>query len=429
MQGTVITSIKCSVQIDTLGPECLSRGEGMYKYKDCLPIPPLSLVDDVLAVGHCGSDSIKLNSIIQSKMDTKKLELGTDKCFQMHIGKNSPETCPELNVHQDIMKTTSSEKYLGDIITNTGKIDQNIQSRVDKANGTINSIISLLEEISFGHHYFEMAILFRNSMLINSLLSSSEVLYGIKHKHIEMLEKCDKDLLVRVFSVPSSCSYEAVYLETGCLPIRFILQGRQLLYYWTLLNKPSEELVKRFFEIQKDFSTTDDWILQIEEDKRDLEINISEQSIQIMKKEAFKKLVKQKLNEKAFEFLFKTKEGHSKTKHLKSFLFQNYLQTENISTKEKKLLFSLRTRSVDVKTNYKNKYKFSMQCSLCENASEEESEMHLLKCIKISQNINPNIDLKNASYKNIFSENIDDQVKITKIFDAVFRTKNSLLNF
>ena len=178
----------------------------MYKYKGCLPIPPLSLVDDVLAIGLCGSDSIKLNSIIQSKMATKRLELGQNKCFQFHVGNNDPNLGPNLNVHGKRMKTTSSEKYLGDIISNSGKIDKNIQARINKGEGSINSIISLVEEISFGVHYFEMALLFRNSMLINSMLSSSEVLYGIKLKHIEMLESCDRSLLTRLFAVPSSCS-------------------------------------------------------------------------------------------------------------------------------------------------------------------------------------------------------------------------------
>ena len=126
MQGTVISSLKCSVQIDALGPECLQRSSDMYKYKECLPIPPLSLVDDILAIGHCGVDSIHLNTIIQNKMSTKKLELGQDKCFQIHVGKNSSISCPELNVHENVMNTSSSERYLGDIITNDGKINKNI---------------------------------------------------------------------------------------------------------------------------------------------------------------------------------------------------------------------------------------------------------------------------------------------------------------
>ena len=35
MQGTVPAPLKCSVQIDTLGKECLKYIEGLYKYKGC----------------------------------------------------------------------------------------------------------------------------------------------------------------------------------------------------------------------------------------------------------------------------------------------------------------------------------------------------------------------------------------------------------
>ena len=120
-----------------------------------------------------------------------------------------------------------------------------------------NTIIALVEEISFGDHYFEMAFLFRNSMLVNSMLSSSEVLYGLNNKHLQILESCDRALLTRLFGVPMTCSYEAVYMETGLLPIRSILLGRRLMYYWTLLNKPETELVKKVFNVQKEHSVKD----------------------------------------------------------------------------------------------------------------------------------------------------------------------------
>ena len=166
----------------------------------------------------------------------------------------------------------TSEKYLGDIISNNGKIDENIEDRVNKGKGRINSIISLLEEISFGVNYFEMALLFRESMLINSLLSSSESLYNVEKKHIDKFEACDKELFSKIFGVPSTISYEAFYLETGCLPIKYILQGRRRMYYWALLNKPNTELVKKVFEVQKQFTTKNDWILQIENDLKSLDI-------------------------------------------------------------------------------------------------------------------------------------------------------------
>ena len=50
MQGTVPAPLKASVQLDTLGKECIEAGEGLFKYKDCVNITPLIMIDDVLAI-------------------------------------------------------------------------------------------------------------------------------------------------------------------------------------------------------------------------------------------------------------------------------------------------------------------------------------------------------------------------------------------
>ena len=67
-----------------------------------------------------------------------------------------------------------------------------------------------------------------------------------------------------------------------------------------------------------------------------------------------------------------------------------------------------------------------MLCSLCKDESEEESEPHLLRCSKILSEVKNDIDVINAKYGNIFSDNIEDQVKITKIFSKVFKAKKVL---
>ena len=424
MQGTVITSLKCSVQIDTLGKETLNRGGNAYKYKECLPIPSLSFVDDVLGIAHCGSDSLKLNSIIQSKMSTKKLELGQDKCFQMHIGTKSPHLCPKLNIQKEQMKTTSSEKYLGDIINNTGRLNENIQARVSKATGTVNTIMSLIDEISFGHYTIQTALLFRNSMLVNSILSSSEVLYGLKNDHIKKLEGCDKTLFRKLFNVPITCSYEAFYLETGCLSINYTLKGRRLMYYWTLLNKSDAELAKQVFQIQNKFSVKDDWVKQVKEDLDELEIQLSEGEISKMKYEAFKKVVKTKLNVKFFDYLLSLKSSHTKTQNLSSYKLQEYLESENLTYKQKQLLFSLRTRSINVKTNYKSKYKHSnLFCTLCDDRLVE-SESHLLECKSTLEQLG---NIGDARYEDIFSPEISRQEKITKIYEKVLKLRQNFI--
>ena len=61
MQGGVLGSIECSLQMDALGKECVTNGENTYEYKKCLNVPPLGFVDDIAGASKCGQDSLELN--------------------------------------------------------------------------------------------------------------------------------------------------------------------------------------------------------------------------------------------------------------------------------------------------------------------------------------------------------------------------------
>ena len=141
-------------------------------------------------------------------------------------------------------------------------------------------------------------------------------------------------------------------------------------------------------------------------------------------------MIKGKLYSKATDSSLnvKNEERKSKVKNLTTYKLQDYLKTEKLTTKQKKLLFSLRTRSIDVKNNYKNKYKFNMRCQICEDENSVDSEEHYLKCTKILENIDDNIDILNARHGDIFSKNIDEQISITKIFQTVFKIRQKLLH-
>ena len=109
----------------------------------------------------------------------------------MHIGKETLN-CPNLEVNGLEMKSTNKEKYLGDVISCSGKMDDNIQMRYEKGMGIINSIISILKEISFGQHYFEIGMLLRTTMLINGILFNLEACNNLSATQINLLEECDK---------------------------------------------------------------------------------------------------------------------------------------------------------------------------------------------------------------------------------------------
>ena len=97
MQGTKMSNIKCAVQIDTLGKECYTFNEGMFLYKKCVYVPPLGMIDDIASFSECGPETVKINSIINAKIESKKLAFGPQKCFKIHIGKKLEE-CSDQKV-------------------------------------------------------------------------------------------------------------------------------------------------------------------------------------------------------------------------------------------------------------------------------------------------------------------------------------------
>ena len=101
--------LRCSVQVDSLRKQFMNNQ--VYKYMNCVSIPPMAMIDDVITVTECGVNSIKVNASVQSMMDTKRLTLSREKCVKMHFGKDST-CCPTLRVHDSEMKSSLKQKYL-----------------------------------------------------------------------------------------------------------------------------------------------------------------------------------------------------------------------------------------------------------------------------------------------------------------------------
>ena len=106
------------------------------------------MIDDVMGMAHCGDASIELNAIINAKMENKKLRLGEDKCFKVHICKRGEQCNQILKVHEATMKDASQVTYLGDVISDSGTIDATIAQRGQKAEGITTQIVSMLSSIS-----------------------------------------------------------------------------------------------------------------------------------------------------------------------------------------------------------------------------------------------------------------------------------------
>ena len=74
MQGENFAPLECSVQVDSFGKECLEQDKYLFRYRNTVPVAPLSMVDDLLCISKCGKDSVLLNGFLNVKTNLKKLQ-------------------------------------------------------------------------------------------------------------------------------------------------------------------------------------------------------------------------------------------------------------------------------------------------------------------------------------------------------------------
>ena len=159
----------------------------------------------------------------------------------------------------------------------------------------------MLDRMPGGPYILEIAVILRNALLISSLLSNSEVWYGLTKLDIEQLEQID-EMWIR--NVPK----DLLYLEVGLVPISLIIKSRRQMFLHHILHQKKNSLVHKFFMAQMKSPTQNDWVSTALEDLEELEINLDLEEIEEMSRERYKSIVKEKVEVKAFEYLIKRRE-------------------------------------------------------------------------------------------------------------------------
>ena len=136
-----------------------------------------------------------------------------------------------------------------------------------------------------------------------------------------------------------------------------------------------------------------------------------------MSKYSFKKLIKGKI---AAQYLTALKQKHSNSENLEySKEMQVYLRNESLKIRDKMLLFRLRNRLVDVKMNFKRKYKNELQCRLCNKA--DESQIHLTQCEVILSDSCVKTALEGYSYIDTFSKDLKTQTQMIYVWNLILK--------
>ena len=157
-----------------------------------------------------------------------------------------------------------------------------------------------METVSVGAHYFKIALLLRESLLLNGILTNCDSWYGLTEEELMELESLDLAFFRNRFEVPHTVPTVSLFLETGCYSIRTIIKVRRIIYLHYILKLDNSEMLSRFFHAQWGNPVKSDWATEVKENLIELGLPTSLPVIKAMSKNAFKNLVKK--HAKKFEF-------------------------------------------------------------------------------------------------------------------------------
>ena len=149
-----------------------------------------------------------------------------------------------------------------------------------------------------------------------------------------------------------------------------------------------------------------------------------------MTKETFKTRVKLAASQDALKWLNSQKLKLNKVKNMnhEKLEIQPYFSSPNLSTHQKKFLFTVRSRMLFVRSNFNHMYKdvFCQLCSKTEQLKERfcDSQQHLLTCLFL--NCSLSICEPGIKYEDIFHSDIIKQEKITILLESRYQKRKQI---
>ena len=282
LQGDTWGSMLASVQVDSIGKECMEEGHS-YLYKGRLPVGFLGMVDDIVGITEAGFKAQKMNAFINLKTAEKCLQFGVTKCKSMIVGENVKNVInSDLMVdkwsveYKDNLKTGEADlveqhcglteignaqvqKYLGFVLSSTGDNMANINAIKKKSIGVVKSALNKLNSLHLKYYYFECSVIILNTMVRSSILYASEMYYDLKEREVRQLERIEEGFLRKVLNTTKGCPIVQLYLTIGIFPARFEIMKIKLLYLKNILQEKENSLIRQIFFLQIEMPTKGDW--------------------------------------------------------------------------------------------------------------------------------------------------------------------------
>ena len=125
------------------------------------------------------------------------------------------------------------------------------------------------------------------------------------------------------------------------------------------------------------------------------------------------------------------KDSHSKVKDIKytKFEIQQYLTSSKFTFRQSSLLFKLRTRTANFKSNTPSQFgddPIQLQCPLKCLPIQPDTQEHLLQCTRLQSLWNKNNAEEIPEYTHLFGS-IDQQHRVTLLYQKLIEAREQLI--
>ena len=287
----------------------------------------------------------------------------------------------EVKLNGQILKQVSEIEYLGDVITEDGKLDATIEQRKQKATGVTAELCAIISELGKSSK-LQAIIQYYNGIIVPRTLFNSETWNNETNENIENLESTLHRSLKRLLKIPYSTPTKGLYRELGLMSAKNQIAIKKIMFLHRMLTGKNI-LVKEILKEQKKIPGKT-WISNTLNLMEEMNITTNENEIENMKKEEWKRIVKKKVwdhenmeTSKALRNAKKCQLIKDKDNKIKPYI-------KELEKEDAMIILMARLDMVDVKNNYKGMHK-DLKCTICKE--EVETLQHLMNCPHIIKEV------------------------------------------
>ena len=425
-QGSRVTGRIFAKLMDLLSEEALATDKGFKLFED-LKIAYLLWIDDVVSFALGTDEQWSVLEHIDNFAKDHKLRWGKEKCQVMKVGMHKKDNINDWKIGDMPINETKSYRYLGDIITDDGKNEKNLENRREKSISTTISVKTVATNNIFNEIGTSVILELHETNTISALLTNCES-WTLTKKDLNNLEQIEIQSVKLLFDLPAHTPTPAIIFTFGLLYTTLRVQKRQLLYLWKVANRDPSHWT--YITLSQVMTQEIGWGKACKETLESHNLPSDLQIIKCTRKNEWalkvNKAIEKANKERLLEDLHKTEQGERKKKTKTATIVDSVQKSEyqrkpvpeimRFSKNKTKAIICARYGMLDCGNNFKGTQ--HEICNLCNVLDDEDHRLNL--CTKYG-NINYCESACKIDFQKIYS---NDHAVLINILGAIMKVWN-----